>query len=255
VNSPTEINRTRIRLDLIRSQQERYYEYWKSQHRTIPEEVFDSKKQIFLEIGAGSGSFFLELARRHPEVFFLAIERDRMRAKSLLKRTKRAGFSHMASYRGNIIPNVVHGIPDESVDRIYLLYPCPWTKTSSRRNRWYLHPIMPHMVRVLKKNGLMLWTSDQKFYIDEARYVCEHHFNMTPLVHGPLTPNGYNDLEHFPRGRTKFEQSFMTENIPSFELVAQKTSSEYSKGSTLSTGQPMDSPKNAKLFLGKPYLE
>src|SRR5207245_2382784 len=107
-------------------------------------------------------------------------------------------------------------------ERVYLLYPCPWPKTAQRKNRWYLHPIMPHLVRILKKDGMLIWASDQKFYIDEARFVCEQRYGLEILIHGAIAPNSYNDLEHFPVGRSKFEQMFLSQGLPCYEVIARK---------------------------------
>jgi tRNA G46 methylase TrmB len=117
---------------------------------------------------------------------------------------------------------MVRGVPDARIDRTYILYPCPWPKTAHRRNRWYLHPIMPHLVRTLKPGGRLVWASDQEFYIDEARFVCESRYGLEVLAHGAISPNPYNDLEAFPGGRTKFERTFLEGGQPCYELVVRK---------------------------------
>ena len=150
------------------------------------------------------------------------MERCRHRAKRLVSKSQRLGRSNFLGIRGNAIPAMLHSIPDNSLERIYILYPCPWVKNSQRKNRWYLHPMMPHLFRTLKKDGLLIWASDQKFYIDEARYVCETHYKTAILVHGEIAPNEFNDLAHFDGGRTKFESDFLGQGLPCYELVVRK---------------------------------
>ena len=148
---------------------------------------------------------------------------SRMRGKRLVKKAARSGLPNLAGFRGNAIPTLIHGIPSESVERVYLLYPCPWVRNSQRKNRWYVHPIMPHLVRILKKGGLLIWASDQKFYIDEAAFVSENIYKMKPLVCGPISLNPYNDLQDFPSGRTKFEQTFLRQGMPCYEAIVTKS--------------------------------
>jgi tRNA (guanine-N7-)-methyltransferase len=209
--------------DLSRSKPVLYEAFWKERNAEfIPPEIFSTHKRVFLEIGAGTGWFFLEMAARHPDIFFLPVERDRMRGNRLVYRATRKNLSNVAAFRGNAIPALIHGIPEESLERIYILYPCPWPKTAHRKNRWYLHPIMPHLIRVLKPGGILVWASDQRFYIDEAHYVCEKQFGLKTLSHGVLQQNPYNDLAEFPEGRTKFEHTFLASGHPCHELIVQK---------------------------------
>ena len=201
----------------------KYIEYWQDRPLTrLPVDKIESFDQVFLEVGAGSGDFFLELSRHSADTLFIAVERDRMRGKSLVKRAERENRANFVGQRGNIIPNMTCGVPDESLDRIYLLYPCPWPKNSQRKNRWYFHPMMAHMVRALKPGGLLIWASDQSFYIDEAAFVCREIYDMNVLHHAELAPNPWNDLTLMPEGRTKFERNFLEEGQPCFEVIAEK---------------------------------
>lgn len=221
------INISRLKWDLAQPFSEQYSEYWKERNtHFIPSELFSMHPTVYLEIGAGTGWFLLELARSRPDVFFVGIERCRMRANRLVKRANRAKLPNVAAYRGNAIPAVIHGIPSESVDRLYILYPNPFPKNSQRKNRWYLHPIMPHLVRILKRGGTLVWASDQSFYIEEARFVCEDRFRMQVHKVGALSPHALNDLESFPEGRTKFEATFLANGVPCYELIVSKEFSE-----------------------------
>ena len=227
LNVSPNVNFARIAWDLksrTGARFEQYDKYWaERQLECIPRELFQQPVPIWFEIGAGSGWFFVELARLNPDRFLIAIERSKMRGKRLVRKAKRSGLQNLAGFRGNAIPALIDGVPSESVDRIYLLYPCPWPKTSQRKNRWYLHPIMPHLSRILKKGGLIIWASDQRFYIEEAHFVCTKFYGLSPLVVGQVEPNAYNDLGNFPGGRTKFERSFLSQGQPCYELIVQKS--------------------------------
>lgn len=176
----------------------------------------------WLEIGAGTGGFFHTLATLLPENSFLAIERDRYRGKTLEKRSEKAALSNFWGVRANAIPWVLHFVPENQVSRIYVLYPCPWPKTSERKNRWYLHPFMRVLLSKLAPGGHLVWASDQQFYIEEATYSCQQKFGLNILKSGELSPHPLNMLSHFPQGRSKFEADFLKRGQPCFELIAQK---------------------------------
>lgn len=220
-----EVNASRLKWDLRRRTDHKFDKYWQERHQQlIPLQIFSQEKPVWLEVGAGTGWFFIEMAKWHPNHFFVAIERSRHRGKRLVEKSQSCGLPNVLGYRSNAIPALIHGIPSESLERIYLLYPPPWPRNAQRKNRWFLHPIMPHLVRLLKKQGLLIWASDQKFYIDEARYVSESLYPLKTLVHGEIAPNPFNGLELFPNGRTKFERTFLAQGQPCYELISQKSS-------------------------------
>ena len=220
-----EVNPTRIAWDLRRRGGERYDAYWKElqlEMQFLPPTLFTQEKPIWLEIGAGTGAFFVEMAKANPDRQLIAIERCKERGKRLLRKTEKSLLANLASFRGNAIPALINEIPAESIERIYILYPAPFARNSQRKNRWYLHPLMPHLVRILKKGGLLIWASDQEFYINEAEHVCRSRFQLETLAHGALAANPYNALDLFPEGRTKFERTFRAEGLTCHELVCKK---------------------------------
>ncbi len=217
------LNTARINYDLARLRPEKFDIYFHSRGvRTFSPGLFDHPR-IWFEIGAGSGWFFTSLAELHPETRLVAVERSRMRGKRLVHRSRRTGLPNIFGFRGNAIRAMIDEVPSESLERLYILYPCPWTKTSQRGNRWYLHPIMRHLYRCLKPGGLLIWASDQEFYIHEARYVCVQKFGFRELAWGRLEPNPLNHLAAFPQGRTKFEHGFLGQGLSCYELIVTKS--------------------------------
>lgn len=224
-----ELNPTRLAWDLKRRQNlDKFEAFWRSRYAGfLPSEQFQTDKPVYFEVGAGSGWFFTEMAKRFPEIQFLAVERARDRGTRLVRKTQRAGLPNLVGFRGNAIPALIHGIPAESVSRLFILYPAPWPKISQRKNRWYLHPILPHLMRVLKPGGELVWASDQKFYIDEAKWVCEERLKLETLAYGPIAPNEWNGLLPFPEGRTKFERTFLAQGQPCYELICRRPSERH----------------------------
>ena len=223
--TPPTANLGQIAWDIDRAlaKHEKHQAYWlEKNHSPIPPQIFKNHTKLWLEIGAGTGHFFVELARLNPNSHLIAIERCKLRGRRLVKKITKSGLTNINAFRGNAIPALITAIPVASLDRIYIMYPCPWPRNSQRKNRWYLHPVMANLVRILKPGGKLIWASDQKFYIDEATFVCESKFKMKTLSQGPIEPNPYNDLAHFPGGRTKFEAGFLSSGSPCYELISEK---------------------------------
>ncbi|NBT57990.1 hypothetical protein EBT16_04315 [bacterium] len=218
-------NATRAHWDLTQQASHQRFEAF-FQDRKAPEipKSFFKPGSLWLEIGAGTGHFFESLARMNPGKSLVAIERDRMRGKRLARRTLESGLDNFLGIRGNAISAVMTGLGPQTLERVYILYPCPWPKNSHRKHRWHFHPMMPKLVAALESEGYLILASDQKFYIEEAHYVCTKKYGLKVIQYGEISPHPLNGLEFFPKGRTKFEQSFLTEKQPCYELILQKVS-------------------------------
>lgn len=221
---PPQFNVARIDWDLEHSKKHHCYEDF-FKNRKAPEipDSFFKKQSLWLEIGAGTGQFFETLARLHPEKNLVAIERDRMRGKRLARRTLESGLKNFLGIRGNAISAAMTGLPAETLERIYILYPCPWPKNSQRKHRWHFHPTMPKLVQALEPEGLLILASDQKFYVEEAHYVWKERFGLEVLKFGEVSAHPLNSLSFFPEGRTKFERSFLSSGQPCYELIVRKS--------------------------------
>jgi len=60
-------------------------------------------------------------------------------------------------------------LPDESFERIYLLYPDPWPKEKQKKRRFVNPTNLAHFARVLKPGGEFLFASDIEDYVDWTR--------------------------------------------------------------------------------------
>lgn len=217
------INATRLSREMNFEEFKKFEAFYKARKGPqIPLPQLNQFAKVFFEVGAGTGHFFSELARENKDTYFIAVERDRMRGNALAAKAKRLQHPNFLGLRGNIIPSFLNELPDESLDQIFILYPCPWPKSSQRKHRWYLHAAMKHFVRTLKRGGNLVWASDQEFYIEEAEYVSRNYYPLTTEKVGTIAPNSWNYLTQFPSGRTKFEQHFLAAAQPCFELISKK---------------------------------
>jgi len=220
---PPQFNASRIHWDLKHSKKhEKYKTFFDARKAPQIPESFFKPQSVWLEIGAGTGQFFESLAQLHPEKNLVAIERDRMRGKRLARRTQESGLSNFLGIRGNAIAAAMTGLRPASLERIYILYPCPWPKNSQRKHRWHFHQTMPKWVDALEPEGLLILASDQKFYVEEAHYVWKEQYGLEVIHFGELSVNPLNGLGLFPDGRTKFERSFLASQQPCYELIVRK---------------------------------
>lgn len=98
------------------------------------EEVFGNNRSVQLEIGCGKGSFITELAKRTPEINYFAIEKNPSVLAMACRKALDAGISNVrfmqcsAEYLERYFPN-------NSVERIYLNFSCPFEKNTYANRR------------------------------------------------------------------------------------------------------------------------
>ena len=66
-------------------------------------------------------------------------------------------------------------MPDQSFERIYLLYPDPWPKARHNKRRFVSAETIGHFHRILQPKGLFLFASDIADYVAWTRtHVATH---------------------------------------------------------------------------------
>lgn len=98
------------------------------------EEVFGNSNPVRLEIGCGKGQFICEMAKRNPDVNFIAVEKIKNVIVAACEKAKEEGLSNVKFIAGcaEYLPRF---IPENSVELIYLNFSCPFPKAKYARHR------------------------------------------------------------------------------------------------------------------------
>lgn len=142
-------------------------------YELFPAELLDSAV-VELDLGCGVGSFTCELARRHPERRILAADVMIGRLRKIVKRMHRQKLDNLSVLRTEARHLVGLMLPDESLDRLHLLCPDPWPKGRHRGHRLLASDFVSQLHRVLKKEGVFHFSSDDESYFQAVREVLEH---------------------------------------------------------------------------------
>lgn len=127
-------------------------------------EVFGNDNPLVLEIGCGKGKFVCEMAKKFPNVNFVACEKISNVLIEALERAKEEGLKNV--YFLNCAAEVLAKyFKKGAVDRIYLNFSNPLPKEGYKKQR-LTHPRFLNIYReLLKKSGLILQkTDDEDFY-------------------------------------------------------------------------------------------
>lgn len=126
--------------------------------------------QLWIEVGFGGGEHALAQIAAHPEAGLIACEVFENGICSLLSRLVPDGEEGT----GPLPPNLrlwpddarvlLRGLPDASLDRLFLMFPDPWPKLRHAKRR-FVHPAqLPLIARVLKPGAIWRVASDDPTY-------------------------------------------------------------------------------------------
>ena len=94
----------------------------------------DCEKPLHMEIGCGKGKFITEMAKRHPDIHFIAFEKNLDVAVLAVEKAKAEGLKNVKFVPGNAdLLREIHSI--SKCDRIYINFCDPWSKVRYAKRR------------------------------------------------------------------------------------------------------------------------
>lgn len=128
----------------------------------------------WLEIGFGGGEHLAHQAQLHPGVALTGAEAFLNGVAKLLAEIDERGLRNVRVHYGDARA-LLEALPDQSMERIYLLYPDPWPKERQKKRRFVSPATLGHFHRVLTDGGLFLFASDIPDYVNWTRdHVAAH---------------------------------------------------------------------------------
>ena len=113
--------------------------------------LFGNDNPVEMEIGCGKGGFICELAARHPEVNFLAVELYANVLVSACEAAQKRGLTNIRFLSGNA-EYLARFIPPHSIRRLYLNFSTPFPKKRQATHR-LTHPHFLTMYRKFLPKG------------------------------------------------------------------------------------------------------
>jgi tRNA (guanine-N7-)-methyltransferase len=124
--------------------------------------------RCWLEIGFGGGEHLAHQAALHPEISMIGAEPYLNGVAKLLAHLEAGQQKNVRVHYGDARP-LLEALPDQSIERICLLYPDPWPKERQKRRRFVSAENLLHLHRVLTAQGRFDFASDIADYVDWTR--------------------------------------------------------------------------------------
>ena len=182
-------------------------------------ELFKNTNPIHIEIGCGKGKFILELAKRNPDINYIAIEKY----DSVLLRVSEKLLEDEYEYNNLKITildakEINEFFSEGEVSRIYLNFSDPWPKNHHAKRRLTSKLFLDQYRNILTKDGEIHQKTDNRGLFE---YSLES-FNENGWKLSNISLDLHKDLEKYPINiTTEFEEKW-SPNGPIYRLEARK---------------------------------
>lgn len=180
-------------------------------------ELFGNENPIRAEIGMGKGKFLVEMARTHPDINYIGIEKY---TSVLLRAVEKLPEEALANlYLICMSADDLAEIFDSGeLDRIYLNFSDPWPKDRHHKRRLTSREYLARYENVLKRDGLVEFKTDNVGLFDFS-------LEEIPAAGWELVAQT-RDLHHDPMGEgnimTEYEEKFSAQGNPICKLIARR---------------------------------
>lgn len=181
--------------------------------------IFGNDHPVHIEIGMGKGQFIMQLAKDHPDINYIGIERY---SSVLLRALQKMEVEPLPNIRflcmdASMITEV---FDKEEVAKIYLNFSDPWPKERHAKRRLTSRQFFERYDKILAGNGVVEFKTDNDdlfaFSIEEvaeAGWTLDAH--TFDLHHDPVLNEG--------NVMTEYEEKFSSLGHPIHKLIARRS--------------------------------
>ena len=177
----------------------------------LPEGPWDFKelfgtKNIYFEIGCGSGESTIGFAKANPDSIIIAIEVHRPSISHLVENAHNEGLTNIRVAYSDGVQVLRDWVSDKSLSAIFAFFPDPWPKKRHNKRRLFRSELVALMLKKLKPGGQIIAATDWAEY---GKQMLE------------VLPNSKLSIRPSWRPITKYERKGLAAQREIMEIISQ----------------------------------
>jgi len=120
---------------------------------------------VWLEIGFGGAEHLLWQAENNPDVTLIGAEPFLNGVAKAVRGISEQNLSNIRLLNGDV-RDLLTALPDDSLDRVFILFPDPWPKARHNKRRIINRRFIAELHRVMKPGSVLRFASDIVDYVD-----------------------------------------------------------------------------------------
>ena len=129
--------------------------------------VFENDNPIHLEIGAGKGDFIIEMAKRNPNINYIALE---MNTNAFVIASRKIKEEELTNVIGLVdyAEDLEEAFGENEIDRIYINFSTPWPKNRHHKRRLSHPRFLKTYKNIIKDSGIIEQKTDDRDFFDDS---------------------------------------------------------------------------------------
>lgn len=178
------------------------------------EKIFGNSNPIELEIGCGKGQFAREIAKRNPDINYLAVEKSSNVIVDAASAAIAEGIENLRFARGDA-EYLDCFIPPKTVKNIYLNFSCPYPKNTYARHRLTHGGFLDIYKKILADGGEIYQKTDNMHFFEfSLEQFSQNGFGLKNISLDLHNSDFEGNIV------TEYEQKFSEQGFPIYRLEA-----------------------------------
>jgi tRNA (guanine-N7-)-methyltransferase len=128
-----------------------------------PTTPLPTDKELFLEIGFGTGEHLLHIATYYPEMLCLGAEPFLSGVAQCVTYAASAALSNVRILPSDVRP-LLEAMPEACLSRVDILFPDPWPKRAHHKRRLVNRGLLDMLARVMRQGAVLMLVTDHPDY-------------------------------------------------------------------------------------------
>lgn len=128
---------------------------------------FNNDNEIHLEIGCGKGDFIIGMARKYPDINFIAIEKFATVLEKAVSKANEIKLDNVLFTNIDAI-NLLEIFDEKTISCIYINFSDPWPKKKHYKRRLTYKSFLEIYEKLLKNDGLLKQKTDNKSLFESS---------------------------------------------------------------------------------------
>ena len=176
--------------------------------------VFGNENPVHLEIGCGKGDFVVGMAKLHPDINYIAIEKVKDVIVMAMEKVKAAELTNVRfiDYDAEKLEEIFE---KAEVSRIYLNFSDPWKKGKQAKRRLTHKNFLDRYKKVLSDGDYICFKTDNKALFEfSLNSFAQENFKLEDITFDLHATNPAENV------MTEYEKRFSEAGMPIYRLTA-----------------------------------